>query len=1017
MTDTAERAHAPESLGAVVIRFAGDSGDGMQLTGDRFTSVSAWLGNDLATLPEFPAEIRAPAGTLAGVSAFQVHISDHDITTPGDAPNVLIAMNPAALRNELNRVEQGGTLIINTDTFDERNLEKAGYTSNPLTDDSLRGFRVVEVPMTSLTKEATASLGVKPRDAERSKNFFALGLICWVYSRPVDQVLGWIDERFAGNELVRTANRAAFQTGWNFGETTEVFDHQYEIKRANLPAGEYTQITGNTALAWGLVAAGQQAHLPVFLGSYPITPASDILHELAKHKNFGVRTLQAEDEIAAVGTALGAAFAGHLGVTTTSGPGLALKSETISLAISLELPLLVIDIQRGGPSTGLPTKTEAADLNMALYGRHAEAPLPVVAAYRPSHCFEAAIEAARIALKYRTPVILLSDGYIANGAEPWRLPDVECAARHLGALRDRAEPPTRRRDHGVLALPAGPRDAGPAVGHPRHAGPDAPRGRHREGGRDRQHLLRAGEPRAHGPPAGGEGGRHRPGHPAGRGARAEDAELLVVGWGSTWAAIDASVERLARRGTKVAWVHLVHLNPLPPNLGEIVRRYPRVVVPEMNMGQLCRLIRAEYLVDAQPITKVQGSPFTALELERAFGEVLATAPTGATMTDTVVPVTTKKDWTSDQEVRWCPGCGDYGMLTAVQMLMPELGVKPEQVVFVSGIGCSSRFPYYMNTYGIHSIHGRAPAIATGIAVARPDLDVWVITGDGDALSIGGNHFIHALRRNVNLTILLFNNRIYGLTKGQYSPTSELGKVTKSTPYGSLDPPFNPLAVALGAEATFVARHPRPRPQAHDRGLPRRPRPPWRGDGRDLPELQRLQRCRVRGHDREGASRGDADPAARRPAHPLRGRRSPRRRHGLRRAAAHRRGGRRRRGRHPRPRRRARRPQPGHRARPSLDRRPLAHPDRHLPRRRAAGLRHGDRPPADGGGRAQGIAGPRSAAPLQRHLVGQLTEASERSTSPVRSLGVKNVDLGGISRPSRAVRSISATLTGRMRTAA
>ena len=613
----------------MVIRFAGDSGDGMQLTGDRFTSVSVWLGNDLATLPEFPAEIRAPAGTLAGVSAFQVHISDHDITTPGDAPNVLIAMNPAALRNELNRVEQGGTLIINTDTFDERNLEKAGYTSNPLTDDSLRGFRVVEVPMTSLTKEATVSLGVKPRDADRSKNFFALGLICWVYSRPVDQVLGWIDERFAGNDLVRTANRAAFQAGWNFGETTEVFDHQYEIKRANLPAGEYTQITGNTALAWGLVAAGQQAHLPVFLGSYPITPASDILHELAKHKNFGVRTLQAEDEIAAVGTALGAAFAGHLGVTTTSGPGLALKSETISLAISLELPLLVIDIQRGGPSTGLPTKTEAADLNMALYGRHAEAPLPVVAAYRPSHCFEAAVEAARIALKYRTPVILLSDGYIANGAEPWLLPDV-------GALPDISVPfateLNHQRDDGTMEFWPYLRDP-ETLARP-WAIPGTPDLMHRVGGIEKEDGTGniSYEPENH------ERMVHlRAAKVAGiaqdippavvRGP--EDAELLVVGWGSTWAAIDAAVERLARRGTKLAWVHLVHLNPLPPNLGEIVRRYPRVVVPEMNMGQLCRLIRAEYLVDAQPITKVQGSPFTALELERAFGAVLAPATNGS----------------------------------------------------------------------------------------------------------------------------------------------------------------------------------------------------------------------------------------------------------------------------------------------------------------------------------------------------------------------------------------------------
>ena len=625
MTDIVDRAPAPESLGAVVIRFAGDSGDGMQLTGDRFTSVSAWLGNDLATLPEFPAEIRAPAGTLAGVSAFQVHISDHDITTPGDAPNVLIAMNPAALRNELHRVEQGGTLIINTDTFDERNLEKAGYSHNPLTDDSLRGYRVVEVPMTSLTKEATVPLGVKPRDADRSKNFFALGLICWVYSRPVDQVLTWIDNRFAGNELVRTANRAAFQAGWNFGETTEVFDHQYEIKRASLPAGEYTQITGNTALAWGLVAAGQQSNLPVFLGSYPITPASDILHELAKHKNFGVRTLQAEDEIAAVGTALGAAFAGHLGVTTTSGPGVALKSETISLAISLELPLLVIDIQRGGPSTGLPTKTEAADLNLALYGRHAEAPLPVVAAYRPSHCFDAAIEAARIAIKYRTPVILLSDGYIANGAEPWKLPDVE-------TLPDISVPFARELNHeredGTLEFWPYQRDP-ETLARP-WAIPGTPGLMHRVGGIEKED----GSGNISYDPENHERMVHlRAAKVAGiakdippvevRGA--EDADLLVVGWGSTWAAIDASVERMTRKGTKVAWVHLVHLSPLPPNLGEVLSRYRHVVVPEMNMGQLCRLLRAEYLVDAKPITKVQGVPFTALELEQAYAEVLAAA--------------------------------------------------------------------------------------------------------------------------------------------------------------------------------------------------------------------------------------------------------------------------------------------------------------------------------------------------------------------------------------------------------
>ena len=424
MSDTIDRVVTPEVIDRLIVRFAGDSGDGMQLTGDRFTTVSASFGNDLSTLPDFPAEIRAPAGTVNGVSSFQVQISDHDITTPGDEPNVLVAMNPAALKADLHRLERGGTLIINTDAFDERNLDKAGYTDSPLDDGTIDGYRVIRVPMTTITKEACAPLGVKPRDAERSKNFFALGLVSFMYSRPTEPTLEWIAEKFGSREQVAAANTAAFTAGLNYAETTEAVGHRYEVRPASLPAGEYTSITGNTALSWGLVAAGQLAKLPVTLGSYPITPASDILHELSKRKNFGVRTVQAEDEIAAVGVALGAAFAGHLGVTTTSGPGVALKSETISLAVSIELPLLVIDIQRGGPSTGLPTKTEASDLNLAIYGRHGEAPLPVVAAYSPADCFDAVIEAARIALKYRTPVILLSDGYLANGSEPWRLPDV-----------------------------------------------------------------------------------------------------------------------------------------------------------------------------------------------------------------------------------------------------------------------------------------------------------------------------------------------------------------------------------------------------------------------------------------------------------------------------------------------------------------------------------------------------------------------------------------------------------------
>src|SRR5215217_358744 len=397
----------------------------MQLTGDRFTTETASFGNDLSTLPDFPAEIRAPAGTLPGVSAFQLHFADHDIMTPGDRPDVLVAMNPAALKANLGDLARGADVIVNTDEFTGRNLTRVGYAANPLEDGSLDAYNVHPIALTSMTVEALKGFDITKKEAERAKNMLALGLLSWLYNRPTEGTVKFLKAKFARNEAIMQANLTAFQAGWSFGETTEDFSVSYEIKPARLPTGTYRNISGNLALSYGLVAASQRTGLPLFLGSYPITPASDILHELSKHKRFGVRTFQAEDEIAAVGSALGAAFGGHLGVTTTSGPGLALKGETISLAVSLELPLLVIDIQRGGPSTGLPTKTEAADLNIAIYGRHAEAPLPVIAAYSPSHCFHAAIEAARIALKYRTPVILLSDGYIANGSEPWKLPDVE----------------------------------------------------------------------------------------------------------------------------------------------------------------------------------------------------------------------------------------------------------------------------------------------------------------------------------------------------------------------------------------------------------------------------------------------------------------------------------------------------------------------------------------------------------------------------------------------------------------
>ena len=616
MTDTV--GHSLQELEKVVIRFAGDSGDGMQLTGDRFSVSSALFGNDLSTVPDYPAEIRAPAGTPAGVSAFQIHISDHDILTPGDAPTVLVAMNPAALRANLPDMSAGSTVIVNADAFVDRNLTKAGYETNPLTDGSLSGFTVYEVPMTSLTLEAARPSGAKSRDAERAKNFFALGLLSWMYSRPIDQTLRWIEQRFGKVPAVAEANTLAFKAGYNFGETAELVGGPFTVKATAFRPGTYTNISGNTALAWGLVAAGQLARLPLFLASYPITPASDILHELSKRQNFGVRTMQAEDEIAAVGAALGASFGGHLGVTTTSGPGMDLKAETIGLAISLELPLIIIDVQRGGPSTGLPTKTEQSDLLMAMFGRHGEAPLPILASRTPGQCFFAAIEAVRIALKYRTPVILLSDGYLANSAEPWRLPSVaelpDISVAYATQPNHTAESGSAEflpylRDPATLARP--------------WAVPGTPGLEHRVGGLEKadgtgaisydpanhELMVRTRASKVAGiatdiPPVEVD-------DPEG------DADVLVLGWGSTYGSIVAAVERLRRRGRRVAHAHLVHLNPFPANLGEVVTRYRRVLIPEMNLGQLTALIRAEFLVDARAITKIQGQRFLFSEIEAA----------------------------------------------------------------------------------------------------------------------------------------------------------------------------------------------------------------------------------------------------------------------------------------------------------------------------------------------------------------------------------------------------------------
>lgn len=612
MTDVTDRVKTT-AVNNVVIRFAGDSGDGMQLTGDRFTSSSAFAGNDLATLPEFPAEIRAPQGTLAGVSAFQVHISDHAVHTPGDEPDVLVAMNPAALMSELGRLRSGGTIILNTDAFDERNLDKCGYEVDPREDHTLDGYIVHEVAMTSLTVGSVSELDVKKRDAERAKNFFALGLVSWMYSRPLQPTFDWIIEKFGSNETVASANTLAFKAGHAYGETTEMFGDRFEVAPAPRRPGTYTNITGNTATSWGMIAAGQLSKLPVFLGSYPITPASDILHELSKHKNFGVRTFQAEDEIAAIGAALGASFGGHLAYTTTSGPGVALKGETIGLATAMELPLVIIDVQRGGPSTGLPTKTEASDLMMALYGRHGESPLPVVAAHSPSNCFFMAIEASRIALKYRTPVILLTDGYLANGAEPWCLPDVDSLPDisvefTTEANGENGEFLPYLRDPETLARPwAIPGTAGLE---------------HRLGGLEKaentgnvsydaenhERMTELRQAKIDGIAADIPLAEHH---------TQEGADTLIVGWGSTHGSITAAVDVLAGDGVAADRLHLTHIAPMATNVGEVLRRYEHVLVPELNMGQLVKVLRAEYLVDAKPLSKVQGLPFTGTEIAQA----------------------------------------------------------------------------------------------------------------------------------------------------------------------------------------------------------------------------------------------------------------------------------------------------------------------------------------------------------------------------------------------------------------
>ncbi|OYN87514.1 2-oxoacid:acceptor oxidoreductase subunit alpha [Parenemella sanctibonifatiensis] len=601
---------AVHTLDRVVIRFAGDSGDGMQLTGDRFTVDSALAGNDISTLPNFPAEIRAPAGTLPGVSSFQLHFADYDIMTPGDRPDVLVAMNPAALKANIADLPRGGLLIVDSADFSKRNLAKVGYGSNPLEDGTLTDYQLHALDLTGITVAAVKEFGLGRKEASRSKNMFALGMLTWLYSRPTEATVDFIADKFAKKPEIRDANIAAFKAGYAFGETTETFAVRYEVAPAPVPAGDYRQISGNAALAYGLIVGAHKAGLPMFLGAYPITPASDVLHELSKHKRFGVTTFQAEDEIAAIGAALGASFAGHLGVTASSGPGIALKAETVGLGVMTELPMVVCDIQRAGPSTGMPTKTEQADLLQVMYGRNGEAPVPVLAAQSPSDCFATAIEAIDIAVTYRTPVIILSDGYLANGAEPWRLPSID----DIPAIDPRQEPAPEADAETFLPYSRDPE----TLARP-WAIPGTPGLEHRIGGIEKAD----GTGNISYDPANHEKMTElRAQKVAGIADRLPEitvddpdgADLLVLGWGSTFGPITAAVRRVRAAGGSIAQAHLRHLNPFPKNLGEVLRRYDKVVVPEMNSGQLAMMLRAEFLVDIQSYSRVRGLPISLSEL-------------------------------------------------------------------------------------------------------------------------------------------------------------------------------------------------------------------------------------------------------------------------------------------------------------------------------------------------------------------------------------------------------------------
>jgi 2-oxoglutarate ferredoxin oxidoreductase subunit alpha len=603
-----------QELDRVTIRFAGDSGDGSQVAGLQFTNTAALIGNDISTVPDFPAEIRAPAGSLPGVSSYQVSFSSYDIHTPGDEPDVLVAFNPAALKTNLADLPKGGSIIVNTDEFTDVNLRKAGYQANPLTDGTLSGYRVIEVPITSMNARALKDSGLNTKQIDRSKNFFALGLMFWLYERPLEPTLRWIEAKFAKNPMVAKANADTLKAGYNFGETAELFPVHYRVPKAHLAPGRYRSITGNEATALGFLAASYLSGRPLFYGSYPITPASDILQELARFKNFGVKTFQAEDEIAAIGSAIGAAFGGSLGLTGTSGPGLALKSESLGLAVMVELPIVVAMIQRSGPSTGMPTKTEQADLLQAMFGRNGESPVAIVAPATPGECFDMAIEAFRIALRHMVPTIFLSDGYLGTSSEPWRLPSLA----DLPKIRVEfaTDPETFHpysRDPDTLARP--------------WAVPGTPGLEHRIGGLEKADVT-------------GNVSYDAENHNRMVAFRAEkvariandipdlkvigdsEGSILVLGWGSTYGPALSAVQRAQARGLSVSHAHLRYLNPFPANLGDVLARFDQILIPEMNLGQLLMLIRARYLVDAVGLNQVTGRPFKIAQIEEKINELV-----------------------------------------------------------------------------------------------------------------------------------------------------------------------------------------------------------------------------------------------------------------------------------------------------------------------------------------------------------------------------------------------------------